>query len=157
MAPASWTPATPLVAQGIIRTSGVFRKQGCRRSFVIVELDGVLWTIYRPFVPCSDLSGAVDVEGQAVLRNGEDFNLFIEAKSAVDHFLYILKAPAAKGKFQGQPSAPHTLASRDCHYPAHLPTYCRGTHIGGLMLASLTPSQGCGGSGAENRRGPTGA
>lgn len=58
----------------------------------MVELDGVLWTIYRPFVPCSGLSGAVDVEGQAVLRNGEDFNFFIEAKSAVDHFLYILKA-----------------------------------------------------------------
>lgn len=79
----------------------MFRKQGCRRSFVTAELDGVLWTIYRPFVPCGDLSGAVDVEGQAVLRNGEDFNLFIEGESAVAHSLYILKAPAAKLKFQG--------------------------------------------------------
>lgn len=116
----------------------------------MVELDGVLWTIYRPFVPCSDLSGAVDVEGQAVLRNGEDFHLFIEGKSAIDHFLYILKAPAAKGKFQSQPSAPHTLSYSNFYHLAHLPTSCRDTHIGGSRLASLTPSQGCGGSGAEN-------
>lgn len=88
----------------------MFRKQGCRRSFVIVELDGVLWTIYRPFVPCSDLSGAVDVEGQAVLRNGEDFHLFIEGESAVAHSLYILKAPVANGNPRASPQL-HIL----CH------------------------------------------
>lgn len=67
----------------------------------MVELDGFLWTIYRPFVPCSDVSGTVDVEGQAVLRNGEDLKLFIEGEPAVARSLYILKAPAAKGKIQG--------------------------------------------------------
>lgn len=45
-----------LVAQGILKTSGVFRKQEWRRSFGMVELDGVFWTPYQPFGPCSDLS-----------------------------------------------------------------------------------------------------
>lgn len=89
----------------------------------MVGLDRVLWTIYRPLGPCSGLSRAVDVEGQAVLRNGEDLKLFIEVESADGHPLYILKAPAAKRKSQGQPSVPHTLAS------SGLPPPCPPAHL----------------------------
>lgn len=131
--PASGTPATHLVAQGILRTSGVFRKQGCRRSFGTVELDGVLWTAYRPLGPCSGLSGAVDVEGQAVLRNGEDLKLFIEGESAAGHSLYILKVPAAKGKSQGQLSASHTLASSGLPPPCPLAHLLQGYSHRGIV------------------------
>lgn len=122
----------------------------------MVESDGVLWTTYRFFGPCRGLGRAVDVEGQAVLRNGEDLKLFVENESAVAHFHNILKAPACS---QGEIPGPAISSTRPGVPPGPLAHLLRGgvTHIGGLMLPSLTPSQGCGGSGAENRRGPTGA
>lgn len=119
-------------------------------------LDGGLWTVYRQFGPCSGLSGAVDIEDQAILGNREDLKLLVEGESAVTHSLYVLHAPAVKGDPRG--SSQFTQPGVQLlHHPARLPASCRGTHIGGLVLPSLTPSQGCGGSGAENRRGPSGA
>lgn len=117
---------------------------------------GGLWTVYRQSGPCSGLSGAVDIEDQAILGNREDLKLLVEGESAVTRSLYVLHAPAVKGDPRGsyqftqpgvQPLPP----------PCPLAHLLQGTHIGGLVLASLTPSQGCGGSGAENRREPSGA
>lgn len=64
-------------------------------------LDGGLWTVYRQFGPCSGLSGAVDIEDQAILGNREDLKLLVEGKSAVTHSLYVLHAPAVKGDPRG--------------------------------------------------------
>lgn len=98
VSPASGTSATHLAAsQGILRTSGVLRKWGYREVGDMVELEGLLWTVYRQSGPCGGLSGAVDVEDQAVLRNRVDLKLFVEGESAIAHSLYILQAPGAKG------------------------------------------------------------
>lgn len=141
VAPASGTSAThPTASQGVLSTSGVFRKGGCREAGDVAQLDRLLWTIYRQSGPCGGLRGAVDVEDQAVLRSRVDLKLFVEGESAVDHSSYILQAPAAKADPRAGyqlhtpwrpagaatlPSCPPpagVLTSGDwCWHPSHLP------------------------------------
>lgn len=118
-------------------------------------VDRALWAAHWSSCPRGGLSRAVDVEDQAVLRNGEGLVLSVQRKSAVVHSLQILWTPVAEEETEGQwvsPTSPGSWTPATC-LPAHL---SGATHMAWALLASRTPSQGFAGRGAENRWGPRG-